>query len=75
MVQGALWGWGTLLLAGTGATIRQFLYPARHVPKGRITGGPGGKISEAGAGSAVGGGGWWRKFVGSWAGAVETATV
>lgn len=58
--------------------MRGALYPASHVRKGRLTGGPGGSIKSAGGGSAVGSteeGGWWRRFVGSWAGGFETAAA
>lgn len=75
LIQGALWGWGTVLLASTSYALRSALYPPSHVPQGRMTGGPGGKISEAGGGEAVGATGWWRNFVKSWGGAVETAAV
>ena len=74
MLSGAMWGWGSLFIASTAAGMRKNLYPATHVSKGRVTGGPGGSIEKAGGGSAVGGG-WWKKFVGSWTGAVQTATV
>jgi len=75
LVQGALWGWGTLFLTATGVAMRASLYPPSHVSKGRILGGPGGSIEAAGGGSAVGGTEWWRKWVQSWGGAVETAVV
>ncbi|GFZ46242.1 hypothetical protein JCM24511_04489 [Saitozyma sp. JCM 24511] len=76
LVQGALWGWGTLLLVSTAASLRSALYPPSHIPQGRVTGGPGGKVKEAGGGSAVGAAtGWWRSFVKSWTGAVETAAI
>ncbi|RSH91240.1 hypothetical protein EHS25_009539 [Saitozyma podzolica] len=76
LVQGALWGWGTLLLVSTAASLRSALYPPSHIPQGRVTGGPGGKVKEAGGGSAVGTAtGWWRSFVKSWTGAVETAAI
>jgi len=55
--------------------MRASLYPPSHVSKGRILGGPGGSIEAAGGGSAVGGTEWWRKWVQSWGGAVETAVV
>lgn len=51
------------------------MYPASHIPKGRITGGPGGKVEQAGGGDAIAPVGWWRNFVKSWAGAFETAAV
>ncbi|WVR05084.1 hypothetical protein IAU60_002096 [Kwoniella sp. DSM 27419] len=73
LIQGALWGWATVFLASTGAVLRASLYPASHVNKGRITGGPGGSVKAAGGGSAVGETGWWRNWVGSWFGGVETA--
>ncbi|WWD15809.1 hypothetical protein CI109_100233 [Kwoniella shandongensis] len=75
LFQGALWGWATLFLSVSGTVLRSSLYPASHINKGRIAGGPGGGISQAGGGDAVGGTGWWRSWVGSWFGAVETATV
>lgn len=76
LVQGALWGWGTLFLASSGAILRGSLYPASHVRKGRIAGGAGGRTAEAGGGSAVGdASGWWKSWVGSWFGGLETATV
>lgn len=74
MISGALWGWGSLFLASTSSALRGALYPPSHARKGRITGGPGGKISQAGGGEAVGGS-WWNKFVKSWGGAVQTASV
>ena len=84
LIQGALWGWGTLLLVSTSAAIRSALYPASHVPRGRMTGGPGGSIRESRglmgslgdeAETGAGGDGWWRRFVKSWMGGVEAATV
>lgn len=42
LVQGALWGWATVLLSATGVALRASLYPARHTVHGRIAGGPGG---------------------------------
>lgn len=74
LVQGALWGWATIFLSATGVALRASLYPARHTPRGRITGGPGGSTSTAGGGEAVGGE-WWRKWVKSWFGGVETSAV
>lgn len=77
LFQGMFWGVAGVLLSTTAASLRTALYPPSHTPRGRITGGPGGKLEgagEAGGGEAVGGP-WWRKFVGSWAGAVETATA
>ena len=74
LVQGALWGWAGLFLSATAAGLRATLYPPTHISRGRVTGGPGGSLDEAGGGSAVGGP-WWRKFVNSWVGGVETATV
>ncbi|WVQ78190.1 hypothetical protein IAT38_000273 [Cryptococcus sp. DSM 104549] len=75
LVQGALWGWATVFLSATGVALRASMYPARHTPKGRIAGGPGGTTSQAGGGDAVGGTGWWRNWVKSWLGGVETAAV
>ncbi|KAK8869916.1 hypothetical protein IAR55_000484 [Kwoniella newhampshirensis] len=75
LVQGALWGWATLFLSVSGTVLRSTLYPASHINKGRIAGGPGGGTSTAGGGDAVGQTGWWKNWVGSWFGAVETATV
>lgn len=75
LFQGALWGFGSIFLAGTAAVFRSAMYPASHVPKGRMTGGPGGKVEQAGGGDAIAPVGWWRKFVKSWAGAFETAAV
>ncbi|KGB74227.2 hypothetical protein CNBG_0065 [Cryptococcus deuterogattii R265] len=74
LVQGALWGWATIFLSATGVALRASLYPARHTPRGRIAGGPGGSTSTAGGGEAVGGE-WWRKWVKSWFGGVETSAV
>lgn len=74
LVQGALWGWATVLLSATGVALRASLYPARHSPRGRIAGGPGGSTNAAGGGEAVGGE-WWRKWVKSWFGGLETAAV
>ncbi|KIR53264.1 hypothetical protein I315_04301 [Cryptococcus gattii Ru294] len=74
LVQGALWGWATIFLSATGVVLRASLYPARHTPRGRITGGPGGSTSTAGGGEAVGGE-WWRKWVKSWFGGVETSAI
>ena len=62
-----------MFLGVTSMALRAALYPASHVPRGRIVGGPGGGIDQAGGGSAVGGTGWWRSWVKSWGGAVETA--
>ncbi|ORY32225.1 hypothetical protein BCR39DRAFT_41625 [Naematelia encephala] len=75
LVQGALWGWAALFLGATAAGLRGALYPATHVPRGRIVGGSGGSIEKAGGGEAVGGDGWWRKWVGSLAGGIQTATA
>lgn len=74
LVQGALWGWATIFLSATGVALRASLYPARHTPRGKIAGGPGGSTSTAGGGEAVGGE-WWRKWVKSWFGGVETSAV
>ncbi|WRT67013.1 uncharacterized protein IL334_003979 [Kwoniella shivajii] len=75
LVQGALWGWATIFLASTGAVLRANLYPESHIRRGRITGGPGGGINQAGGGKAVGQSGWWKNWVGSLFGGVQTATV
>ncbi|WWC61222.1 uncharacterized protein I303_103802 [Kwoniella dejecticola CBS 10117] len=75
LVQGALWGWATIFLATTGAVLRANLYPPTHVNRGRISGGPGGKVDQAGGGKAVGASGWWKNWVGSLFGGVQTATV
>ena len=82
LIQGALWGWGTLFLAATGTAIRASLYPASHVARNRPSVDPvgtglmgdisDGKSKSGGDGGEAGG---WRKFVKSWTGGVETATV
>lgn len=77
LFQGMFWGVAGVVLATTAASLRSALYPPSHVPRGRITGGPGGKLEgpgQAGGGEAVGGP-WWRKFVGSLAGGLETAAA
>lgn len=74
LIQGALWGWAGLLLASTATGLRSSLYPVSPVSKGRITGGAGGGTDVAGGGEAVGGA-WWSKWVKSWAGGIESATV
>ncbi|WWC85375.1 uncharacterized protein L201_000238 [Kwoniella dendrophila CBS 6074] len=75
LLQGAFWGWATIFLASTGAAMRANLYPTSHVNKGRISGGPGGKINQSGGGKAVGESGWWKNWVNSLFGGVQTATV
>ncbi|WWD01529.1 hypothetical protein V866_008474 [Kwoniella sp. B9012] len=75
LIQGALWGWATIFLASTGAVLRANLYPESHVRRGRISGGPGGKVDQSGGGNAVGGVGWWKNWVGSLFGGVQSATV
>ena len=55
--------------------MRSALYPPTHVSRGRIVGGAGGSTEQAGGGSAVGGLGWWRNWVKSWGGAIETAVA
>ncbi len=74
LFQGALWGSLSLALSASSAIARRTLYPADHIDKGRIVGGSGGG-SRAGGGRVVGDaskGGWWRSWVGSWGGAVES---
>ncbi|WVQ98630.1 hypothetical protein IAU59_005760 [Kwoniella sp. CBS 9459] len=75
LLQGMIWGWATVFLASTGAVLRSSLYPASHTPRGRIAGGGGPGSKPDAGGNVVGQGGWWTKWVGSWFGAVETATV
>ncbi|WWC69570.1 uncharacterized protein I206_103513 [Kwoniella pini CBS 10737] len=75
LVQGALWGWATIFLATTGTILRANLYPPNHVNRGRITGGPISKVDQARGGSIVGQSGWWKNWVGSFFGGVQTATV
>ncbi|OCF39459.1 hypothetical protein I317_06732 [Kwoniella heveanensis CBS 569] len=75
LLQGMIWGWATLFLASTGAVLRSSLYPASHIPKGRIAGGGGAGSKPDAGGKVVGEGGWWKNWVGSWFGGVETATV
>lgn len=76
LAQGVFWGFAGLFLGTASAFLRANLYSTSHVPKGRLTGGSGGSTSIAGGGSAVGDSeGWWRKFVKSWAGSVETAAL
>lgn len=70
------WGVAMPSLSAASLFFRQTLYPAGHVGKGRIVGGSGGSISEAGGASAVGDSdGYWRKWVRSWGGAIETAAA
>jgi hypothetical protein len=73
MVQGALWGWAGLALSASSMYLRSALYPESHIGKGRIVGGSG---ASSGGGGAVGqSGGWWGKWVKSWAGGFEAATA
>ena len=73
MVQGALWGWAGLALSASSMYLRSALYPESHIGKGRIVGGSG---ASSGGGGAVGqSGGWWGKWVKSWAGGLEAATA
>ncbi|TYJ56603.1 hypothetical protein B9479_002695 [Cryptococcus floricola] len=74
LIQGAVWGWASILLAATGVALRASLYPASHVRQGRVAGGPGGSIKSAGGGDAVAGG-WWKNWVGSFFGGAETNAV
>lgn len=74
LFQGALWGTLSLVLSASSAVARSTLYPAGHHSKGRVVGGSGGG-AKSGGGEVVGDerkGGWWRSWVGSWAGAVES---
>ncbi|WVF72301.1 hypothetical protein IAT40_007114 [Kwoniella sp. CBS 6097] len=75
LLQGMFWGWATLFLASTGAVLRSSLYPASHTPRGRIAGGGGPGSKPDAGGKVVGETGWWKNWVGSWFGGVETATV
>ncbi|ORX39766.1 hypothetical protein BD324DRAFT_233199 [Kockovaella imperatae] len=81
LIQGALWGWGTLFLAATATSIRAALYPASHILQNRVTlqsdpqaSGLMGDL-RSGAGRKGEESGWWRRWVSSWGGGVETATV
>ncbi|WVN85228.1 uncharacterized protein L203_100373 [Cryptococcus depauperatus CBS 7841] len=74
LIQGAVWGWATIFLSATGVALRTSLYPASHKRQGRIVGGPGGSVERAGGGEAVGGP-WWKSWVKSLFGGVETNTV
>ena len=76
LVQGALWGWAGIAWSASSLYLRSALYPASHMGKGRIGGGPGGTVSQAGGGEAVGEPeGWWRSWIKSWGGGVQTATA
>lgn len=75
LVQGALWGLLTIAMGTLSTGLHGALYPASHVAKGRVTGGPRGKV---GGGEVVGGSaktGYWRGFVRSIFGGLETAAV
>ncbi|KAK4687722.1 hypothetical protein P7C73_g2388, partial [Tremellales sp. Uapishka_1] len=75
LAQGIFWGFGSLALGASSVYLRSALYPASHTPRGRLVGGPGSSTEAAGGGSAVGGTGWWRSWVKSWGGALETAAA
>jgi hypothetical protein len=67
-----MWGSLAIALSATSSIVRTTLYPAGHENKGRIVGGSGGGVGE---GEVVGNSderGWWRKWVKSWGGGLET---
>ncbi|GHJ84269.1 hypothetical protein NliqN6_0671 [Naganishia liquefaciens] len=75
LIQGFFWGVLTVSISAFSQAGRTALYPASHKSKGRITGGEGSGLSQAGAGEAVGETqeeGWWRKWVKSWSGGLES---
>ncbi|KAJ9108132.1 hypothetical protein QFC19_002599 [Naganishia cerealis] len=75
LVQGFFWGVLTVTISTFSQVGRTALYPASHKSQGRISGGEGGELRKAGAGEAVGQTeeeGWWRKWVKSWAGGLES---
>lgn len=75
LAQGVMWGLLTIAMSTFSGGLHKALYPASYVPRGRVTGGPGGKT---GGGEIVGSsqkGGYWRGFVRSIFGGFETAAV
>lgn len=75
LIQGFFWGVLTVSISAFSQAGRTALYPASHKSKGRITGGEGSGLSQAGGGEAVGEtqeDGWWRKWVKSWSGGLES---
>ncbi|EIW69556.1 hypothetical protein TREMEDRAFT_30372 [Tremella mesenterica DSM 1558] len=79
LIQGALWGWAGIFLSASSMYLRSSLFPASHLRSrdtGRVVGGGGGGVAQAGGGEVVGSGqGWWRRWVKSFAGGLETSTT
>lgn len=75
LAQGVMWGFLTIAMGTLSSGLHVALYPKSHVASGRVTGGPRGKV---GGGEVVGGtakGGYWRGFVKSIFGGLETAAA
>ncbi|KAJ9121161.1 hypothetical protein QFC24_004835 [Naganishia onofrii] len=75
LVQGFFWGVLTVAMSTFSQAGRTAIYPSSHKSQGRISGGEGSELRKAGAGEAVGQtqeDGWWRKWVKSWAGGLES---
>jgi hypothetical protein len=75
LFQGFMWGSLAIALSATSSVARATLYPPGHENKGRIVGGSGG---TKGNGEVVGNpkkGGWWRNWVKSLGGGLETVFV